>query len=279
MVHIDKLENRTNEHQIIHIKETIMKRLIMTACAAALAAGMTMTSYAGSWQGSNEAGWWWQEDNGEYPRNGWSWIDADGDGLARSYYFNADGWCQMGPGTTPDGYSIDESGAWVQDGALMEKNLSTGEVYPVGNAAGPASAGAVSAGPSGTQASGQGQDVHYVAQSTNIYDHAGVYKPVMQTYRGLDMALEGSLSIDGTHIVCDAGGEKPIVFDVQNPGIYDPNSGTHMTMWNANDGSPFVLVVSRAENPADSGEGATMYCVYVSILEGGSWSLFFSNDL
>ena len=104
----------------------------------------------------------------------------------------------MGPGTTPDGYSIDESGAWIQD---------------------------------------------------------------------------------GTHIVCDAGGQEPIVFDVQNPGSYDPNGGIPMTMWNTNDGSPISLVVARTENPADSGEGATMYCVNVSISEGGNWSLFYSNDL
>ena len=36
MLQIDTLENRTNEHQIIHIKEAIMKRLIMTACAELL---------------------------------------------------------------------------------------------------------------------------------------------------------------------------------------------------------------------------------------------------
>ena len=74
-------------------------------------------------------------------------------------------------------------------------------------------------------------------------------------------------------------GPRRTDIDVQNPGSYDPNGGIPMTMWNTNDGSPISLVVARTENPADSGEGATMYCVNVSISEGGNWSLFYSNDL
>ena len=52
-----------------------------------LAAGIVVSalaafpSYAGHW-GRDGSGWWWQEDDGSYPRDTWKWLDGDGDCVA-----------------------------------------------------------------------------------------------------------------------------------------------------------------------------------------------------
>lgn len=81
--------------------------------------GSAMVSYAGSWQ-SDAAGWWWKNDDGSYPTNNWQWIDGDGDGVAESYYFNESGYCLLNT-TTPDGYTVNESGAWIANGQIQTK--------------------------------------------------------------------------------------------------------------------------------------------------------------
>lgn len=53
---------------------------------AALTASMNMTAFAGTWQ-QDITGWWYQNDDGSYLNNGWSWIDG------RCYYFMPDGYC------------------------------------------------------------------------------------------------------------------------------------------------------------------------------------------
>ena len=77
----------------------------------------------GSWQ-SNSTGWWYQNADGSYPANEWKQINGSW------YYFNESGYmvASMWIGnyylgengsmltntTTPDGYMVDGSGAWVK---------------------------------------------------------------------------------------------------------------------------------------------------------------------
>lgn len=61
--------------------------------------------------GQNQADWFWFDSKGNM-LTGWQYING------KWYYLNpttngALGACLIGPGTTPDGYEIDESGAWT----------------------------------------------------------------------------------------------------------------------------------------------------------------------
>lgn len=71
-------------------------------------------------EGENQNKWWYDNGNGSYPSNCWQWIDGNGDGTAESYYFDHNGWL-LTDTTTPDGYTVNASGAWVQNGVVQTK--------------------------------------------------------------------------------------------------------------------------------------------------------------
>lgn len=97
------------------------KRLLTVAAVAVMSAMMSMTAFAGmgSWQ-QNETGWWWQRTDGSYPASEWKWIDGNGDGTVESYYFDQNGYL-ITNATTPDGYTVNADGAWVQDGVVQKR--------------------------------------------------------------------------------------------------------------------------------------------------------------
>ena len=57
------------------------------------------------WQ-NNGYGWWYQRANGTYPHNEWEIINGIW------YYFDENGY-MLADTTTPDGYYVDENGAWI----------------------------------------------------------------------------------------------------------------------------------------------------------------------
>ena len=73
------------------------------------------------WQ-KNETGWWYGTNatGTTWYHDGWQWIDGNGDGTAESYYFDHNGWL-LTDTTTPDGYTVNASGAWVQNGVVQTK--------------------------------------------------------------------------------------------------------------------------------------------------------------
>ena len=91
-----------------------IKRFLATALAATMVVGSAMTSRAAQWQ-QNTTGWWYQEDNGSYPVNTWKWIDG------KCYYFDGNGY-MLSNTTTPDGYTVDASGAWTVNGEIQTQN-------------------------------------------------------------------------------------------------------------------------------------------------------------
>lgn len=103
------------------------KKVATIALAATMVMSMSSTVLAASWQ-KNDTGWWWQEDNGSYPTNAWQWIDGNKDGVAECYYFNESGYCLLNT-TTPDGYSVNEDGAWVVDGTIQKKSINNTGIY------------------------------------------------------------------------------------------------------------------------------------------------------
>ena len=95
-----------------------MKKIIYTIITAMLfSMGMICISYAGEWK-QDDIGWWYQRTDGSYPVNQWEWIDGNKDGIRECYYFNENGYMLSGV-KTPDGYWVNENGAWVQEGSIM----------------------------------------------------------------------------------------------------------------------------------------------------------------
>lgn len=92
-----------------------------------------MTAFAAVWrtgEAPNQDRWWYDYENGSYAADGWQWIDGNGDGIAECYYFDAEGWMAADE-TTPDGYQVNEDGAWVENGEVQtrtEEPLENGNV-------------------------------------------------------------------------------------------------------------------------------------------------------
>jgi pimeloyl-ACP methyl ester carboxylesterase len=81
----------------------------------ALLAGMPV--YGAGWQ-QDDAGRRWQKEDGTYLTAQWQWLDEDGDGVSQCYYFDENGYL-LTQTTTPDGCTVNEQGAWVQDGKIQ----------------------------------------------------------------------------------------------------------------------------------------------------------------
>ena len=110
-------------------------RILSTAAVMAMLANST--AFAGQWK-SDTRGWWYQNDDGSYPTNGWQWIDGNGDGVSESYYFDGNGY-MFSNTTTPDGYNVNADGAWTQNGTVQTQttgqsqtaNLVSSDEYPL----------------------------------------------------------------------------------------------------------------------------------------------------
>lgn len=93
------------------------KKLLAIVIATATMASQAMPAMAAEWK-QNEIGYWYQEDNGSYPTNSWKWING------KCYYFDSNGY-MLANTTTPDGYTVDATGAWTVNGAVQTQ--STGQ--------------------------------------------------------------------------------------------------------------------------------------------------------
>lgn len=104
-----------------------MKKKILTIISLITVISLISSAqvFAGQWL-SNANGWWWQNDDGTYPKNSWQWIDGNNDGNSECYYFNSEGYCII-DGTTPDGYTVDETGAWTVNG-IVQTQLNEEEI-------------------------------------------------------------------------------------------------------------------------------------------------------
>lgn len=105
-----------------------VKRLVtMSTAVFATAIVSAMPVMASGWQ-QNSTGWWYgtNADNSTWYANGWQWIDGNGDGTAECYYFNQNGYALMNT-TTPDGYSVDNNGAWLSAGKVQTKVVSNAD--------------------------------------------------------------------------------------------------------------------------------------------------------
>lgn len=91
-----------------------MKRKILCVMVVLiLTMSMSITAMAAEWK-QDDIGWMYLEDDGSNPFNTWKWV---GD---KCYYFGADGY-MLANVVTPDGYTVDENGAWIQSIPKQEK--------------------------------------------------------------------------------------------------------------------------------------------------------------
>lgn len=102
-----------------------MKLAKVVLVTAICSVSLSVTAFAGTWKtGSNENAnrWWYDNGNGTYAKDGWNWIDGNSDGIAECYYFDADGWMLVNT-TTPDGYQVNENGAWIENNIIKTSDL------------------------------------------------------------------------------------------------------------------------------------------------------------
>lgn len=118
-----------------------MKQLLKTAAVAVISAFMmSSTAFAAGWvQQSGTGRWWYDLGNNQYytaqsvtPR--WEWLDGNGDGIAECYAFDQGGWMYAGT-RTPDGYDVNQDGAWVSGGAVQTMAVTPGFDGTLGQAA------------------------------------------------------------------------------------------------------------------------------------------------
>lgn len=84
-----------------------MKNLKIISAFVLLFSSIPFTSFAGEWKQDN-FGWKYQEDNGSYVNKTWKEINNEW------YYFNEGGY-MLSDTTTPDGYTVNKTGEWVEN--------------------------------------------------------------------------------------------------------------------------------------------------------------------
>lgn len=106
-------------------KEFTMKKksLIILASTLIMSLSLPLLSYAGEWKEDN-IGKWYQNDDGTYPISQWKWIEFNNGGLELCYYFNESGYLVVNA-TTPDNYTVNENGAWIENGLIMTRPVGS----------------------------------------------------------------------------------------------------------------------------------------------------------
>ena len=80
-------------------------------------------------KGESKNAWWYDFGNGDYFKSSWQWIDGNQDGIAECYCFDENGWMYENT-TTPDGYTVNENGAWTVNNIVQTK---TSDLIPKNN--------------------------------------------------------------------------------------------------------------------------------------------------
>ena len=80
-------------------------------------------------KGISKNAWWYDFGNGDYFKSSWQWIDGNQDGIAECYCFDENGWMYENT-TTPDGYTVNENGAWTVSNIVQTK---TSDLIPKNN--------------------------------------------------------------------------------------------------------------------------------------------------
>ena len=114
-----------------------MKKWIVAAAAAGMSVLFSVTPFAAGWElGTGEHASQWKYVNADNTVDtGWHVIDGNGDGIAEWYYFDQEGWLATSC-TTPDGYTVNENGAWVKDGQVVTEKTGGAQAGTAAQTAG-----------------------------------------------------------------------------------------------------------------------------------------------
>ena len=109
------------------------KKVAGAICLSILSAlAMAVPALAAGWE-KDSFGWKWENADGTYAKNSWVWDDWNKDGSQECYYFGDDGY-MLSNTVTPDGYFVDQSGAWYVPGQaymnIYNTALSDPDRYP-----------------------------------------------------------------------------------------------------------------------------------------------------
>ena len=108
-------------------KNWIIKVFMFTSLFIALSTNLT---FASGWtKGISKNAWWFDFGNGDYFKSSWQWIDGNQDGIAECYCFDENGWMYENT-ITPDGYTVNENGAWTVNNIVQTK---TSDLIPKNN--------------------------------------------------------------------------------------------------------------------------------------------------
>ena len=106
------------KERIMNKKNWIIKIFMLTSLFVALSANLV---FASGWtKGISKNAWWYDFGNGDYFKSSWQWIDGNQDGIAECYCFDENGWMYENT-TTPDGYTVNENGAWTVNNIVQTK--------------------------------------------------------------------------------------------------------------------------------------------------------------
>ena len=92
-----------------------MKKSLVLIVAATLSLAWGIPSLAGQWK-QDEKGWWYDNGTSGWEHSGWKWIDG------KCYYFTPEGYCLQNT-NTPDGYTVNEDGAWTIAGIVQTEGV------------------------------------------------------------------------------------------------------------------------------------------------------------
>lgn len=98
------------------------KKLVTAVLTTTMALSMSMTALAGQWT-NDSIGWHYDKTgSGSFAVSEWLWIDGNGDGTAECYCFDSTSFMYANT-TTPDGYTVNENGAWVVNGIVQTQQV------------------------------------------------------------------------------------------------------------------------------------------------------------
>ena len=82
---------------------------------------------AGQWM-RDDIGWWWQEDDGSYPKNWSRWLDGNQDGIYELYYFDENGYLYTDTFLCDGMVQVNKDGACVVDGQVLTQTYDPDEM-------------------------------------------------------------------------------------------------------------------------------------------------------
>lgn len=87
-----------------------------------LSLSVALTAFGGTWEQDSD-GWRWLDKGQPSLVSVWKWIDSNLDGMAECYYFDETGHV-LTDTITPDGYQVNENGAWISNDTIQQKAMN-----------------------------------------------------------------------------------------------------------------------------------------------------------